>query len=257
MKHDSERPKSKEVPPSQMTVLPQQDAETIIRRQDVKSMKNRNIVTSPSGKQPKSKTSRYFEDARQSSLKHDAICSGRSSSYFATSPSSTYGSLQALGPLIYTWTSNNLNASAATMFCHRPKSCSNVCSSCAAVINSSLVHFTPCPEFSKYIKEHDWIKPGETLSCVESTGKIIEKGVRHLCSNRCFLRAFAPSREWVFFRKALHELTDESLSTFDLPKISLCRHSFIYSSCFPFSIYSNRPYSQQLDLQIGRLWKLT
>jgi hypothetical protein len=56
----------------------------------------------------------------------------------------------------------------ATMLYHWPKSCFNVCS-CAAVMNSSLAHFTPCPECLKYIKEHDWIKPGETLWCVEST----------------------------------------------------------------------------------------
>lgn len=191
------------------------------------------IESSPSlGQQGKRKWSRYFEKSRQSSLEHDRI-TDRRSSYFANSPSSTHGSLEALGPLIYTWTANNMNASAATVFCQRPKLSSRVCSSCAAVIKSAHTHFANCPEFANYMKENDWIKPGATFSCVEITGNAMEKGVRHMCSNRCFLRAFAPSREWVFFRKAVHAITDESLSKCCVPKISLCQQSFLTFFCSP------------------------
>eukprot|EP00980_Cylindrotheca_fusiformis_P005905 scaffold1242_cov123-Cylindrotheca_fusiformis.AAC.14 len=161
------------------------------------------------GKQPKRKSSPYFDTTKQRSRKNQTKSSGCSSWYFSHSPSSTYGSLQALGPLVYTWTPNNMTA--ATVFCQRSISCSRVCSSCAPVVSSSLTRFHRCPLFSKYIDENDWIEMGKPLSCAEIMGKVIEKGVRHLCTNGCFLAAYAPSREWVFFRKTLRNISDEPL----------------------------------------------
>jgi len=44
--------------------------------------------------------------------------------------------------------------------------------------------------------------PGTT--CVELVGRWMEEhALRHLCANQCFLRAFAPSREWMILRKTL------------------------------------------------------
>lgn len=34
--------------------------------------------------------------------------------------------------------------------------------------------------------------------------------VRHLCKSACYLRAFAPTREWHYLRKAIMEFSDES-----------------------------------------------
>lgn len=39
----------------------------------------------------------------------------------------------------------------------------------------------------------------------------MEENVRHLCSNRCFYSAYCSARDWVAFRKALHEQTDECI----------------------------------------------
>jgi hypothetical protein len=50
-------------------------------------------------------------------------------------------------------------------------------------------------------------------SCVELAGAFAEKCVRHLCRNRCYLRAFAASRDWVALRKTLIQLTDQPIGT--------------------------------------------
>jgi methyl-CpG-binding domain protein 4 len=51
------------------------------------------------------------------------------------------------------------------------------------------------------------------LSCVEIINALAQQQMlRHLCSNQCYLRAFAPQRDWWALRKALHRLeTNESI----------------------------------------------
>ncbi|OEU22561.1 hypothetical protein FRACYDRAFT_232718 [Fragilariopsis cylindrus CCMP1102] len=47
-----------------------------------------------------------------------------------------------------------------------------------------------------------------SLTCVELVGRWAEQhSVRHLCPNQCFLRAFAPIREWMVLRKKLEKYT--------------------------------------------------
>ena len=165
-------------------------------------------------------TSQYF-DSQQRCQKYLALFQeGDRSHFFLHAPSSTFGSIQSLGPLIYTWIGNDMNATAATQFCHRPKQTKSSrsaktfssCSSCKAAIDSALLPFLPCPIFRKkyFMKNEKW-ENNNSSSCIEITGKGMEENVRHLCSNRCFYRAFCPARDWVALRKALHEQTDECI----------------------------------------------
>uniref|UniRef100_A0A7S4AAU8 Uncharacterized protein n=1 Tax=Pseudo-nitzschia australis TaxID=44445 RepID=A0A7S4AAU8_9STRA len=151
--------------------------------------------------------------------------SGATSDYFLCSPSSAYGSVVSLEPLVYTWISRS-NRQDIRSNCSRQISPSasirEVCKACEKILREdAFLHFEACPifreELDAYILNHKFTcgtnnsinvrgkdrKP----TCVELVGQWAEeKSLRHLCPNQCYLRAFAPSREWMILRKKLQKL---------------------------------------------------
>ena len=153
-----------------------------------------------------------------------ALC-GATSDYFLRSPSSAYGSVVSLEPLVYTWISRS-NYQDIRSNCSRQISPSTntreVCKACERILlEDAFQHFEACPIFRKeldayilnykftcgtnnsiYVRGKDR-KP----TCVELVGQWAEeKSLRHLCPNQCYLRAFAPSREWMILQKKLEKL---------------------------------------------------
>jgi hypothetical protein len=218
--------------------------------------------------------------------------SSSSSNYFLRSPSSAYGSVLSLGPLVYTWIggSRRGNNRSSTICNTREEIRSNclrrrrqrqnsssssssrsnnkerkVCTYCAPILSEDAFrHFKDClilqnEQYKDYTTHHDddddeggdsstprYTKiagndddddddddddqykmtdvnimfdtessssPSSSssssfLPCVELVGRWAEQhSVRHLCPNQCFLRAFAPSREWMVLRKKLEKYT--------------------------------------------------
>jgi hypothetical protein len=218
------------------------------------------------------------------------ITSCSSSNYFLRSPSSAYGSVLSLGPLVYTWIGGGRRGSnkwisicnsreEVRLNCLRQrrrnsspsssrindKERRKVCIYCAPILSEDAFrHFKDClifqnEQYKYYIihdddddddddddysstptytqiagnddcnNDHDQYKMTDvnimfdtesssssssspsslsSLTCVELVGRWAEQhSVRHLCPNQCFLRAFAPIREWMVLRKKLEKYT--------------------------------------------------
>jgi len=177
------------------------------------------------------KSSPYFDKKRRRSPCSTASdgCPGSNpkfchlkSSYFARSPLSVHGCLDNLGPLIFALSKRN----STDYSCEKTTSCK--CS--RALRNEALSHFQECAHFRSRYERCETVKI-ETdfststaaavaaaevptpLTCWELEDLRIQHSVRHLCSNRCYMRAYAPVREFVLLRKAVHELTDAPLGT--------------------------------------------
>jgi hypothetical protein len=205
-----------------------------------------------------------------------------SSNYFLRSPSSAYGSVLSLGPLVYTWIGGGRRGSnkrisifnsreEVRLNCLRQRRRNSshsssrindkerriVCIYCAPILSEDAFrHFKDClifqneqykyhtihddddddddsctPNYTKTVgnddckNDHDQYKMTDvnimfdtessssssslsSLTCVELVGRWAEQhSVRHLCPNQCFLRAFAPIREWMVLRKKLEKYT--------------------------------------------------
>ena len=215
------------------------------------------------------------------------VTSCSSSNYFLRSPSSAYGSVLSLGPLVYTWIGSRRRGSnerisicnsreEVRLNCLRQrrrnsspsssrindKERRKVCIYCAPILSEDAFrHFKDClifqdeqykyytihdddddddddddsstPNYTKIAgnddcnNDHDQYKMTDvdikfdtelsslssssslsSLTCVELVGRWAEQhSVRHLCPNQCFLRAFAPIREWMVLRKKLEKYT--------------------------------------------------
>ena len=136
------------------------------------------------------------------------------SSHFSikTSQISCFESVEQLAPLIFT-----LSESSAPCFpCRR----SSVCECSTGVINDCKAQFYFCDQFrASYESFQHPTSSSEDfetkLTCWERENIRIQHSVRHLCSNRCYMRAFAPVREWVSLRESVQEMTDVSLGMID------------------------------------------
>ena len=161
-----------------------------------------------------------FEENRGKTL---VDANGATSDYFLRSPSSAYGSIQSLGPLVYTWIDSS-NRDEIHLNCSRLTSSSDnngkPCDTCSKILmKDAFRHFRDCPVFREKLDFYSWNsnRTGSSdhaggnnrhSSCVEVVGRWAEEhALRHLCPNQCFLRAFAPSRDWMVLRKNLKKVT--------------------------------------------------
>lgn len=182
-------------------------------------------------KEEESKRSPYFQSPRPLLSSTDTP---KSSVFFSRSPSSVHGSVDSLGPLIYTWinTNNSKSDFVGGPSCTRTN---EACTSCPALISQAKRQFSMCPIFQQR-QQQGPSSPGEFVSaqsprndiknpqqrrcCVELAGETMELNVRHLCEFGCYLRAFSPCRDWVALRKTLHTRTDQSLGTYSYVMIN-------------------------------------
>ena len=158
-------------------------------------------------------TSPYFTKRKRSPCSSSSdVCqddpsfSKRQSSYFSRSPLSVHGCVERLGPLIFSISEKD----APSYPCQRSTSCK--CSN--AVLNDAFSYFHSCDLFraryDSYPERHGSSNKA-LLACWETANSRIQYSARHLCSKRCYLRAFAPVRESLLLRKSVHELTDAPL----------------------------------------------
>jgi len=84
------------------------------------------------------------------------------------------------------------------------------CDDCRRLVDNSPRHFSRCPLFREHYY-HDGIHDGGGDSgtitssspppCWERMEKGLLRSVRHLCPQRCYMRAFAPCRDWYALKK--------------------------------------------------------
>ena len=155
----------------------------------------------------------FAENCSKKSVK----VNGATSDYFLRSQLSPYESVRSLGPLVYTWI-NGYNPDEIRLNCSRLHSTSGSnrnqpCSACSRILTENAFrHFLDCPIFRGALDSYKFPVQNEEnhsrIPCVEIVGRFAEDyALRHLCRNQCFMRAFAPSREWINLRKNLRDLT--------------------------------------------------
>lgn len=174
----------------------------------------------------------YFQHKRRR-----IACSPYSESpYFVKSASSSWGSVKSLGPLLFCLSATN--AETAVRDCTKSPA---TCEVCATFIACAMRHFDCCPVFREHWKrqpysrrsadDHDVrsasiehahanmyipldVAGSASKCCWELAEEILQQAVRHLCSYRCYMRAYSPYREWFALRKRLiQEQTGESIVT--------------------------------------------
>lgn len=159
-----------------------------------------------------------FAESRRDPLVN---ANGATSDYFLRSPSSAYESVRSLGPLVYTWMRSSSHNEVHSKCSRRVSSSGKPCDDCSEILaKDAFRHFRSCPVFREKLRNYS-NKNLETSSfvgavednefqptCVEIVGRWAEEhALRHVCPNQCFLRAFAPSRDWLILRKNVKAIT--------------------------------------------------
>jgi hypothetical protein len=150
----------------------------------------------------KGSSSPYFDKRRRTGHNtHSSSC------YFVESPSSARGSVNSLQSLIFRLTN------ATETRCRRRSrlNSSLCCSTCGSVIDGAIKHFRSCSIFQEHWRELSLCSDAE--ECWKRAELHLDRSVRHLCPDRCYMRAFAPCRDWLSLRNTIHQLTDLSVGT--------------------------------------------
>jgi hypothetical protein len=130
------------------------------------------------------------------------------SCYFVESPSSSWGSVKSLQSLLF-----RLSNATEPICRRRSRPHSSVCcSTCVSAIDGAIKHFRSCSVFQEHWRELS-LSGDSDEECWKRAELHLDRSVRHLCSNRCYMRAFAPSRDWLSLRNTIRQLTDHSVGT--------------------------------------------
>ena len=149
------------------------------------------------GKRPREHASARdsSNDSPARSSKTPAFAMNKTSSYFTRSPSSAVGSAKSLGSLAHALSGHG------KCYCYNCRknptdneatSTSRVQSQNMDVMDAISTHFHMCPYFNnKFWKGDKELEATLSLSA------------SHLCRHNCYLRAFAPAREWHTLRATI------------------------------------------------------
>jgi hypothetical protein len=143
----------------------------------------------------------YFDKRRRTGHTTHSV-----SSYFVESPSSSWGSVKSLQSLLFRLTN------ATEPRCRR-RNVARCCSTCGSVIDGAIKHFRSCSIFQASWKELPVFICNDAEDCWKRAELHLDRSVRHLCSDRCYMRAFAPCRDWLSLRNSIHQSTDLSVGT--------------------------------------------
>jgi hypothetical protein len=139
-----------------------------------------------------------------------SIASATTSKHFACSPSSAVGSVRSMPSFL------------ESLVVEKVESDSNVdsecfCSKCGPLLEQAACQFSHCEAFQTSLENARTARiasqtgPGAIQDmerhCCEATSIMLEDSVRHLCGHACYLRAFAPAREWHSLRRLIAELS--------------------------------------------------
>lgn len=115
----------------------------------------------------------------------------KTSGYFSRSPSSAMGSVKSLGSLVQTLSGH---IQCFCFSCYRSNHTLSTDEMVIAVSN----HFGMCMTFKESIQ-----KSLHQEHASKDFNKIVSSAVCHLCRHNCYLRAFAPARDWYSLRKCI------------------------------------------------------
>ena len=121
--------------------------------------------------------------------------SNKTSRYFVRSPSSSVGSVKSLGSLVDALCGHRRCFCYKCLVNAKPLTVDEK-------INAIKCHFHMCPVFNKSFAgcSTDWALSTGTCRKLEDN---ISTAVSHLCKYNCYLRAFAPAREWHCLRSTI------------------------------------------------------
>lgn len=139
------------------------------------------------------KSSKYF--AFETPPSKASVCSATSSRHFLDSPSSAIGSVSSMPSFLETLAPIDLDEST---------SCS-----CQCLIESASLQFAHCEMFRESSSKNPSTCKAESHCCDECTLDF-QRRLCHLCPHGCYLRAFAPLREWHSLRESVAEISDVS-----------------------------------------------
>lgn len=132
-----------------------------------------------------------------------------SSEYFAQSPSSFWGCVERLGSLVPTLAA--VEAVPAAGCCRGLFQSTSPCENCERLLSGAVARFDKCEIFQKRWQSHKASATTTSASsccasrqpCWRTQEPQLEDSVRHLCSQQCFLRAFALYRHWFALHRHL------------------------------------------------------
>lgn len=137
-----------------------------------------------------------------------------SSKYFSSSPSSALGSVRSLGNFLSCFAGDgdlpvchhegtSLQLDISSYSSNNSQKCilNCCCESCEKFVGLVLDHFRTCPVFcDSWAANGDhadgadkWAKHSQ---CWKRAERRVQRSVRHLCPFRCYMRAYAPLRNW-------------------------------------------------------------
>lgn len=134
-----------------------------------------------------------------------SISSATSSKHFLHSPSSSIGSVRSMPSFLRTLIPPNEDEDI------KEKVCGASCS-CQRLAEAARAQFQHCPVFQEGALKTS--RRDETgLVCCDEAILELQSNVCHLCSHGCYLRAFAPQREWHALRGSVADLSEASPGT--------------------------------------------
>lgn len=136
-----------------------------------------------------------------------SINSATSSKYFVDSPSSAIGSFRSMPNFLRTLIPPGIEQSFQDATKNEKKSCS-----CAHLSKAARKQFVHCPIFEqtrRSLKSCEATSDND-LTCCDKEILLLHQSVLHICSRACYLRAFAPLRDWHSLRTSISELSGRS-----------------------------------------------
>lgn len=148
---------------------------------------------------------------KRTESRHFRVCSPKRSptlqqsplsQHFLLSPSSAWGSIH-----------NAMNSGMSALIA--PRSCSDThageIDSTEWRIHQATDQFSDCGLFMKAFRKCGHQSTGPSQACNEEDAfERIMECTRHLCTSACYLRAFAPRREWMYLQNAVSQLASKS-----------------------------------------------
>ena len=142
----------------------------------------------------------YFQQSQQ----HATTARTTSSYYFVQSPSSAYGAVESMGSWL---------ACLAINYCSNDDDDPAACSSSSSIEEEACRPFQTCRYFQQAWDDESSAKNDAMTELLKSgtddddndarAVARMHRCVRHLCAQRCYMRAYAPCREWYALRQKL------------------------------------------------------
>lgn len=155
----------------------------------------------------------FFDRRKRSRCRENAA----RSQFFERSPCSTFGAIETSGSLLNCLTGNGGNEVIAREECYaqeHPLDPRTYCVPCRDLINKGTLHFRSCSIFCE--RWQQWTPSGSRHQhqkhCLQLAEQRIDHSVRHLCQEQCYLKAFAPQREWLDLRSSIRESINQPVS---------------------------------------------